>query len=95
MNSATTSLIENLGTTLEMFAHENGWISKDGRIVFPELQEVSDEELSESVAVATLAAGWIRWERVEQRRRYWVEEFVEIEDGRSDRGNAWGGTRVL
>ena len=86
IDSATTSLIENLGATLEMFAHENGWISRDGRIVFPELQEVSDEELSESVAVATLATSWIRWERVEQRRRYWGGEFVEIENGRAIEG---------
>ena len=82
IDAATAGFVENLGTTLGMFAVENHWIAKDGTIVLPTSIQCTEEELDESAATELLAMSWRRWERVEQRRRYWGGEFVDIPEGK-------------
>src|SRR5258705_10633748 len=55
VDSATGSFVENLGTTLVMFAIENDWISRDGAVVLPSLVECPEEEIAESAATELLA----------------------------------------
>jgi len=82
VDAATTGFIDNLGATLGMFAHENKWITDDGTIVLPPFSKCTEEQVKESETTEILGTSWRRWERVEQLRRYWGGQFVEIKDGR-------------
>jgi hypothetical protein len=82
VDAATTGFVENLGTTLAMLAHENDWIKADGTIVLPPLRECSEDEINETQGTEILATSWRRWERAEQRRRYWGGHFIDLPLGR-------------
>jgi hypothetical protein len=95
VDSATAGFVENLGTTLTMFAFENEWITDDGTIILPAPIECTDEEIGESAATEFLATSWRRWERVEQGRRYWGGEFLDIEGGKENSNLPPGGRVYL
>jgi hypothetical protein len=82
VDAAIAGFVENLGTTLTMFAHENSWIRPDGVIQIPAPCECSENEVNEALGTEILATSWRRWERVEQRRRYWGGQFVDLPKGR-------------
>jgi Nuclease-related domain len=82
IDSAATGFSAGLSTTLMMYAIENKWISSDGTVLFPTLGASTEDELKWSEETELLAASWRRWERVEQRRRYWGGSFFEITEGR-------------
>jgi nuclease-like protein len=82
VDAATTGFIENLGTTIGMLAHENNWIKGDETVVLPPFGESGDDHIKESETTEILATSWRRWERAEQRRRYWGGEFIDIEGGK-------------
>lgn len=82
VDAATTGFIENLGAVLGMLAHENNWIARDGTVVLPPLLECTKEQITEALMTEIVATSWLRWQRAEQRRRYWGGQFIEIEQGR-------------
>jgi hypothetical protein len=83
VDAATTGFVENLGTTIKMFAHENRWITPEGIIELPSRCECTQEDISEVSGTEFLATSWRRWERVEQRRRYWGGQFINYPDGKA------------
>jgi hypothetical protein len=85
-DAATAGFIDNLGVTLGMLAHENGWVSENGTLVLPPFDKCTDEQIKASDEVQVLAMSWRRWERVEQLRRYWGGQFVDLEEGVSATG---------
>lgn len=56
--------------TLLLLGHQHRWFDADEYLVLPNLTEPTDDEVYKAGLTEALAASWSRWERMEQRCRY-------------------------
>ena len=91
VDNARAGFLHNLAATLGMFAYENKWLTADGAIILPAIATCSDIEIEEAAASEILATSWNRWERIEQRRRYWGGDFIELKEGKKSPNLPEGG----
>jgi hypothetical protein len=94
IDAVAAGFVSNLATTLMMFAIENKWMIADGTVLFPTLPTCTKDQLKWAEENELLATSWRRWERVEQRRRYWGGKFVEIDEGK-DHSDLPRGSRLF
>ncbi len=64
----TNIIVSGLSASLMMVAHQAGWFQGD-TLILPELPPVTQEQVEVAGAPLYLAAGWSRWERIEEHAR--------------------------
>lgn len=71
IDGVTGALLADLRLVLVMLGHEASWFDAHGTLQLPTGIDLSGALSEQGQPVQVLAAFWRRWERLEQRRRYW------------------------
>jgi hypothetical protein len=72
------AIVTALSTTLIMEAHNNNWHDSSGTVTLPPLPAVSDDEVFKAGTTQGLAMCWNRWQRTEERRRFFGGKLTEL-----------------
>lgn len=76
IDGVTGALLSGLRITLTMLAYEGHWFDKAGVAVFPASLDLQAAQPQDGHGCEIMAAFWRRWERVEERRRFWGGDWT-------------------
>jgi hypothetical protein len=75
-----SAIVSGLSASIMMVGHQEGWFSGD-QLVLPDLPLPTKDDVEVSGWPLSLAAGWHRWETIEEQARFIGPNIVEVTDG--------------